>query len=113
MHPFSARFAVAPWIELRSPSLAASRAESHTFASLMIAAGANSLQLAEAMGHRQDGATGLNARVEALRPSRSRLDARLQRHWTAASRRLDRNYCGISAGCKRDRPATTARNPCK
>src|SRR5439155_25811074 len=44
----------------------------HTVASLMIAAGANSLQLAEAMGHRQDGATGLNARVEALRPSRSR-----------------------------------------
>jgi hypothetical protein len=49
----------------------------HTFASLMIAAGANPLQLAEALGHTdKTGRPDSDARLEMLRPPLSGLDAR-------------------------------------
>jgi integrase len=48
----------------------------HTFASLMIAAGANPLQLAEALGHTDKTGARPDARAETLRPPLSGLDAR-------------------------------------
>jgi hypothetical protein len=60
----------------------------HTFASLMIAAGANALQIAEALGSfRQNGPPRPDTRLEAIRPSISGLDARGHRSTRPPPRR--------------------------
>ena len=86
----------------------------HTFASLMIAAGANPLQLAEALGHtdmtgRPD-PTLVWKRYGHLYPGSTReAAAALDRHLKP----LRRDWCGTSAGCGIPRHHHLKRNPCK
>jgi integrase len=81
----------------------------HTFASLMIAAGANPLQLAEALGHIDQAGRPDPTRLEAVRPSVPTFDPR--GCGGAGSALTGHRVEVFRTGVNRLRPATTGYRP--